>query len=211
MKLYDFKPAPSPRKVRMFIAEKGLDIPTVQVDLRSLEQLSDEFKAINPRCTVPTLALDDGDIITESEAICRYLDELHPEPPLFGRDPVERSRINTLLREIELDGYLQIADALRNSAKAFENRALPGPHPVAQISELAERGRQRATLFFASLNQHLQEQSGPWLVGDFFSIADINAYICIDFAKRIELTPDEELVHLQQWYERTSKRPGAQI
>lgn len=211
MKFYDFKLAPSPRKVRMFIAEKGLDIPSQEINLRELEQFKDEFRQINPRCTVPALALDDGTVLTESEAICRYLEDIHPEPALFGRTPLERAEINEWIRQIELDGYMAVAEALRNSAPFFKDRALPGPQPISQIPELAERGRQRTQQFFSQLNERLHHQPQEWLAGDYFSMADIMAFIVIDFSKRLELQPEPGLAALHSWYQRVSARPSAQL
>jgi glutathione S-transferase len=142
MKLYDFALAPNPRRVRMFLAEKGVEVPSVQVNTREREQFSGAFRAINPNCQVPALELDDGTIITESVAICRYFEETHPEPPLIGRDTVDRAIVEMWNRRVEFDGYLAVAEAVRNSLPMFEDRALSGvPGGVPQIPALAERGK----------------------------------------------------------------------
>ena len=126
MKLYDFALAPNPRRVRMFLAEKGVEVPSVQVNTREREQFSDAFRAINPNCQVPALELDDGTIITESVAICRYFEEIHPEPPLMGRDTVDRAIVEMWNRRMEFDGYLAVAEAVRNGLPMFEDRGLSG-------------------------------------------------------------------------------------
>lgn len=210
MKLYDTKLAPSPRKVRMVIAEKNLDIPMVQVSLRDNEQFDEHFRKLNPRCTVPTLELDDGTCLTESEAICRYLEEIHPEPALFGRTPIERARVNEWIRRVELEGYLAIADTLRNSSDFFVDRALPGPVPVKQIPALAGRGRERTLLFFKTMNHALKKSNGSWLVDNHFSMADIMGFIGIEFAQRIDLIPDDSLTELMEWRQRILQRPSAE-
>ena len=124
MKFYDCSTAPSPRRVRIFLAEKGISIPTVQVDLRNGEQFSPAFRAINPDCTVPALVLDDGTVIADAVAICGYLEEQHPEPPLIGTTPQERAVVTALNRQIERDGLFAAMDAFRNTAKGLKGREL---------------------------------------------------------------------------------------
>ena len=126
MKFYDCSTAPSPRRVRIFIAEKGLEIETVEVDLKNAEHLSDSFRKINPHCTVPVLELDDGTTIAEIPPICHYLEETHPEPNLLGADPKERALIAMWDRYMEFDGVMAVAEALRNRAKGMQGRALTG-------------------------------------------------------------------------------------
>lgn len=143
MKLYDFALAPSPRRVRMFLAEKGVDIPTVQINTREREQFSDSYRDLNASCVVPTLELDDGTCIGESVAICRYIEGTHPEPPLMGRDPKEAAVIEMWSRRAEIEGYLAAAEAVRNAAPMFEDRGLPGvTGGVPQIPALIARGKQ---------------------------------------------------------------------
>ncbi|BAM86051.1 putative glutathione S-transferase [Bradyrhizobium oligotrophicum S58] len=207
MKLYDAATAPSPRRVRIFLAEKGLAIPTVQLDLRAGEQFKPEFRALNPQCTVPVLVLDSGAAITDVIAICRYLEELHPIPHLMGRDAEERALIECWLRRIEWDGIYAIQEAFRNSLPGLERRALPGPLPLDQIPALAERGRLRVAHYFAWLDARLADQA--FVCGTDFSIADISAMVAVDFAARAKLDPPDHLHHLRRWYNAVSSRPSA--
>ena len=207
MKLYDFARAPNPRRVRIFAAEKGIALDTVQVDLGSREQLGEDFRAINPDCVVPALELDDGTRICESIAICRYLDELHPEPPLFGTDALDKAMVEMWHRRVEIQGFQGAAEALRNGSDFFENRALPGPVDYAQIPAMAERGRQRVAQFFGMLDGRLAESE--FVAGERFSIADIAALVVIDFATRTGSAPDDTLAALAAWHERVSARPSA--
>ncbi|MDA5192488.1 glutathione S-transferase family protein [Govanella unica] len=206
MKLYDCTPAPSPRRVRIFMTEKGLDIPLVQVDLRNNAHLSPEFRRINPLCEVPALELDDGSVITESVAICRYLEELHPDPPLCGRTARERAEIAMWDHRMEIEGFFPVAEALRNHAPGFVGRALSGPQGFEQIPALVERGRARVGLFFATLNDRLAQSA--YVSGAAFGLADITAIVCVDFAGRVKLTPSENLIHLTRWYKIVSARPS---
>ena len=207
MKLYDCAPAPSPRRARVFIAEKGLNIPIQQVNLSEGEQFSDWFKEKNPACTVPVLELDDGACLTETMAICRYLEELHPEPALMGRTPIERARITTWNRRVEQDGYMAIAESFRNKAKGFRGRAVTGDIQVDQIPALIERGRQRALAFFDVLDQRLADRE--FMMGDEYTLVDISALICVDFASWIKLEPGDDRAHLKRWHEAVSARPSA--
>jgi glutathione S-transferase len=127
MKFYDCAIAPSPRRVRIFLAEKGITVPTIQVDLRKGEQFGEAFRAVNPDCTVPVLELDDGTRIFDSLAICVYLEQARPEPPLMGTSAIERATVAEWQRRAERDGFLAVAEAFRNSTPAFKTRALPGP------------------------------------------------------------------------------------
>ncbi|WP_315780847.1 MULTISPECIES: glutathione S-transferase [unclassified Bradyrhizobium] len=207
MKLYDSATAPSPRRVRIFLSEKGVKIPTVQLDLRAGEQFQPEFRALNPQCTVPVLQLDSGAGITDVIAICRYIEELHPAPSLMGRDAEERALIECWVRRIEWDGIVAIQEAFRNSAPGLEHRALPGPLPLDQIPALAERGRRRATHFFAWLDARLADHA--YVAGAGFTIADISAMVTVDFASRAKLDPPDHLRHLKRWYGEVSSRPSA--
>jgi glutathione S-transferase len=207
MKFYDCKTAPSPRRVRIFMAEKGLDIETVQVDLGSGEQLGDAFRRINPDCVVPVLEIDDGSHLTEVTAICQYLEELQPEPRLLGSTPGERARVGMWNAKVEQQGLAGMMDAFRNAAKGLAGRALTGPDNYEQIPELAERGRQRVAQFFRRLDGQLADK--PYVAGETFSIADISAMVLVDFARWIKIEVPDELAHLKRWYADVSARPSA--
>ncbi len=207
MKLYDCQTAPSPRRVRIFLAEKGVEVPVVAVDLRQGEQLAEPFVQINPWCTVPVLQLDDGTAISECAAICGYLEQLHPEPPLLGRDPQERAIVTMWDRRCELDGFYAVAEVLRNKAKGMKGRALTGPQDVEQIPALVERGQGRVQHFFEALDQQLSDKE--FLTGEAFTMADITALVSVDFAGWVKLTLSDELVHAKRWHQAVSARPSA--
>ena len=207
MKFYDCKTAPSPRRVRVFAAEKGIDLDVVQVDLASGEQFSDEFRAKNPDCVVPVLELDDGTCLTEVIAICQYLEELHPEPTLFGETPAERAVTMMWNAKAELQGLWAMADAFRNTVKGLQGHALPGPDAYEQIPELAVRGKARVEAFFRKMNEQLAGHE--FLAGARFTIADITALVLFDFAARMRINPTDDQEHLQRWYANVSARPSA--
>lgn len=207
MKFYDCATAPSPRRVRILMAEKGIDLPTVQVDLRSGEQFGESFRAVNPHCTVPALVLDDGTCISETIAVCRYLDAAWPAPFVMGDDPVEQALIAMWDHRIEMEGFLAAAEMLRNTAKGMQDRALPGPEPIAQIPELAERGRRRLGLFFEMLDRQLDGHD--FVVADRYSMADITALVTVDFVKRMKVDIPDSCTHLRRWYEGIGARPSS--
>ena len=207
MKFYDCKPAPSPRRVRVFMAEKGIEIPTVQVDLRNGEHLKPEFRMINPHCTVPVLLLDDGTRLISTAAIWRYLEETHPEPPLMGRTAKEKALIADTQWRIESEGFAAVAEALRNSAPGMKGRAVTGPADFEQIPALAERGRKRAEMFLHLLEFMVGPK--PFLCGDTYSVADIDAMIAVDFAKWIKLELPPDAVNARRWHASVSGRPSA--
>lgn len=207
MKLYDCATAPSPRRVRIFIAEKGLEIPVEQVDLANRAQHDDAFQHINPRRTVPVLETDEGPMLNSTAGICQYLEQRFPDPPLIGRSAVERGQIIDLDSRIEFEGLHAVAEAFRNKARAFANNALTGPHAYAQIPELAERGRQRVGHFFEWLDEHLTDRE--FVAGDVYSIADISALVTVDFSAWIKMTPPESAIALKRWHSQVSARPSA--
>lgn len=209
MKFYDCKPAPSPRLVRIFIAEKGLEIPTQEVDLRSGEHLSPAFRAVNPHCTVPVLETDEGLRLTSTQGCWRYLEETCPEPPLLGGTAAEKARIADLIWRLEIGGFQPVGNALRNAAAGFKDRAVTGPDPVAQIPELAERGKTMAGRFLEGFEALLDGQ--PYLAGDAFTAADIYGLVIVDFAKWIKLSLPEGAANAQRWYESVSSRPSAKL
>ncbi len=153
--LYDCSTAPSPRRARILLAEKGVQHATVNIDLRAGEQLGEAFRAINPQCTVPVLQLEDGQVLTDNAAIAAYVEARFPEPALLGHTPMEKAEIASWNWRIEFEGLLAIAEAMRNSSPAMKQRALPGPVDYPQIPELAERGLARLKHFFAVLDNRL--------------------------------------------------------
>ena len=209
MKFYDCATAPSPRRVRIFIAEKGLSdqIETVEVNLREQEQLDEAFRAINPYCTVPVLELDDGTCLLSTAGCCRYLEEAFPEPPLMGRTVEEKAVVADLEWRMEIDGFLAAGESLRNAAKGLKDRALTGPDNYAQIPELAERGRRRLARFMQRLDTILADRD--YVAGDAFSIADITAFCTVDFAKWAKVDVPDDTANLQRWYAAVGARPSA--
>ncbi|TDF38524.1 glutathione S-transferase family protein [Alteromonadaceae bacterium M269] len=208
MKLYDMTDAPSPRRVRVFLAEKGIDIEKVQVDIMNGENLKPEFLAINPRGVMPTLALDDGSIIDETSAICRYFEETQPQPALYGTGAKEKAAVESWIRQVEGDAFTQAADVLRNSHPIFENRSLPGTNDTPQIGELAKRGTDRLNAFYARLDQQLADNK--FIVGDNYTAADITAMCALDFAEFVGVTVPDNLEHIAKWRTKVSSRPSAQ-
>ena len=207
MKFYDCVTAPSPRRVRIFAAEKGLELDTVQVDLGAGEQFSEQFRKINPDCVVPALQLDDGTCLSEVLAICQYLEEKYPEPTLFGRTPEERALVTMWHTKIEQQGMLGMMDKFRNAAKGFKDRALAGPENFPQIPELVERGRRRVELAYRKLDGLLA--NSDFVVGDLYSIADITAQVFVDFAIRGKMPIPDDADHLRRWHEAVSTRSSA--
>jgi len=204
--LYDCTTAPSPRRARILLAEKGIAHETVQVDLRNGEQLSDAFRAINPQCTVPVLCTDDGLTLTDNAAITAYLEARFPRPPLLGITPAEKAEIASWNWRVEFEGLVAIAEAMRNRAPAMANRALPGPVNYAQIPELAERGLARVQQFFVTLNTRLAGRD--FIASKRFSIADITAVVGVDFARVVKVKPGDEHPHLLRWRAAMAQRPA---
>jgi len=209
MRLFDFALAPNPRRVRMFLAEKSVEIPLVEVNTRERQQFEESFRAINPFCTVPVLELDDGTCISESVAICRYIEALHPEPPLMGRDAKDTAVVEMWNRRVELQGYVPASEIIRNSAPMFEDRGIAGVESgVPQIPALVDRGKQSLGRFFAMLNRQLADN--PFVAGDAFTIADITAFVTIEFVKRAEVSiPDKGAENVVRWHAEIAARPSA--
>ncbi len=207
MKLYEYTMAPNPRRVRIFLAEKGIEVETVQVDIPAGENIAPAFRAINPRGLLPTLVLDDGTAIDESVAICQYFEELHPEPPLMGTDAKSKAVIASAQRHMEWDGLMPVAEAFRNGNPAFANRAVSGSEGVPAVAALVERGLASVKRFYAALNETLAH--AEYVAGDAFSIADITAFCVVDFAKWVKIRAGDEHPHIQRWYVAVSSRPSA--
>ncbi len=204
--LYDCATAPSPRRARILLAEKGVAHATVNVDLAKGEQLGEAFRAINPQCTVPVLQLEDGRVLTDNAGIAAYLEARFPEPPLFGRTPAEKAEVASWHWRAEFEGLMAIAEALRNGSPAMAHRALPGPVDYEQIPALAARGLQRLQRFFDTLEAHLEGRDH--VAGGGFSIADITTVVAVDFARIVRVKPGEQHVNLKRWRALMGERPA---
>jgi glutathione S-transferase len=202
--LYDCATAPSPRRARILLAEKGAPHEAVQVDLRKGEQFGDAFRQVNPQCTVPALRTEEGPVLTDNAAIAAYLEARYPEPALLGRTPLEKAEIASWHWRAEFEGLLAVAEALRNASPAMVNRALPGPNDYPQIPELAQRGLARAQQFFAALDERLKDRD--FIAAGAFSLADITAVVAVDFARVVKLRPAEQHANLRRWRERLGQR-----
>ena len=207
MKLYDYSGAPNPRRVRVFLAEKGVDVETVQVNIFEKENLSPEFEAVNPRRIVPSLVLDDGTLIDESLAICRYFEATHPEPALFGTTAKEQGVIESWARRIEQDGFSQAAYVIRNENPRFVDRAVAGLTDCPQIPELTERGRKGLSAFYVTLNDQLAKSQ--YVAGDNYSVADITAMCAVDFGEFVGVAVPSHLTALASWRERMAARESS--
>jgi len=207
--LYDCATAPSPRRARILLAEKGVAHETVAVDLRNREQLGDAYRQVNPQCTVPALRTDDGLLLTDNAAIAAWLEARFPEPPLLGRTAAEKAEVASWNWRVEFEGLLAIAEALRNSAPAMANRALTGPVDYPQIPELAERGRARAQQFFVTLDERLAGRD--FVATDRLSVADVTAVVAVDFARVVKVKPDERHPQLLRWRAAMAERPSMSL
>ena len=207
MILYDVKTSPSPRRVRIFIAEKGLDIEVVQVNTAEREHLKEDFLKLNPWATVPVLKLDDGTCISEAIACCRYLEENYPNPPLMGVNPSEKAIISMWEHRMEWDGFLAVAEFLRNTVERLKNRGLTGTLNFDQIPALAERGQKRVALFHNFLDERLAESE--FVATDKYSVADITAQVSIDFAQKAGIPIPEDKKNILRWYSNVNSRESA--
>jgi glutathione S-transferase len=201
MKLYDGGRAPNPRRVRIFLAEKGITVPTEQVDLGKLQQRSDAYTAINPMQRVPALVLDDGTVIAESIAICRYFEAVQPDPPLFGRGALSSALIEMWNRRVELHLFLPVATVFQHLHPAMKIMIDP------QVAEWGEANKPRVFDFLRFLDGELQNR--PFVAGADYSVADITALVAVDFMRVSKLAVPEDLVHVRRWHETVSARPSA--
>lgn len=204
--LYDCATAPSPRRARILLAEKGIAHETVQIDLRAAEQLGEAYRQINPQCTVPALRTEEGVVLPDNAAIAAYLEARYPQPPMLGVTPLDKADIASWQWRVEFEGFMPIAEALRNSSPAMANRALPGPVNYAQIPQLAERGLARLQQFLADLNERMVDRE--FIAGQQFSIADITAVVAIDFARIVKVRPDDRHPQLMRWRAAMAQRPS---
>ncbi len=206
---YDCATAPSPRRARILLAEKGVPHEAVQIDLRQGEQLGDAYRAINPQCTVPALRTPDGAVLADNAAITAWVEASYPNPPLLGITPADKAEIASWNWRVEFEGLMAIAEALRNSAPAMVNRALPGPVDYAQIPALAERGLKRVQQFFDVLNERLTGRE--FIAAGQLSIADISAVVAVDFARVVRIKPGEQHADLCRWRDALAKRPAFRL
>ncbi|MFT4652467.1 MAG: glutathione S-transferase [Kangiellaceae bacterium] len=200
MKIYDTKTAPTPRRVRIFLAEKGIDIEYVQIDLAKGENLSPKMRAKNPIGKVPVLELDDGSCIGESDAICLYFESLHPQPALMGVTPLEKGTIAMWQRQIEMCLFNQIGMCFQHTSGYFKDRMTPVPE-FGKVSGI------NASKYLQVLEKRLA--TNAFMAGDSFSIADITAFCAVDFARVVDIRLDDQQINLQRWYKQMSQRPSA--
>jgi glutathione S-transferase len=201
VKLYDGGRAPSPRRVRIFLFEKGIDVPKVPVDLSKLEQKSEAYTALNPLQRVPAFVLDDGTVITETMAICRYFEALQPEPNLFGREAREIGLVEMWNRRVELGLYAAVQAVFRHSHPAMAELEVP------QVAAWAEANRPRVTQFLDMIDRELA--SRPYLAGDRFTVADITGFVTVDFLKPAKLAVPATHAHVRRWHAEVAGRPSA--
>ena len=201
MKLYDGGRAPNPRRVRVFLAEKGITVPLEPVDLGALAQKSQAFTAINPVQRVPVLVLDDGTVIAEPIAICRYFEALHPEPPLFGRGALETAVVEMWNRRLELHLLFPVSQVFRNSHPAMAKMEIP------QVPAWADANKPRIEDFLGIFDRELAHC--PFAAGDRYSVADITGMIAIDFMKPAKLAVPEACANVRRWHAEVSARPSA--
>ena len=200
MKIYDSTMAPNPRRVRIFLAEKGIQVPYEQVNIAKAENRQPEFLAINPMGGVPVLELDDGTYIAESVAICRYFEELHPEPPLFGADPLDKALVEMWQRRMELNLFTPVALCFRNTHDFFKGR-------IPQVPEYGKVSKEGAEKTLAWLDGVLADR--PFIAGDHYTIADITALVGIDFGRISAVRITEDQTNLKRWYDSVASRPSA--
>ncbi|HEY1942998.1 MAG TPA: glutathione S-transferase [Roseiarcus sp.] len=202
MKLYNGRFAPNARRVRIFLAEKGLSVPMVDIDLAKMEQRSPSYTALNPFQRVPTLELDDGTVITESIAICRYLEELNPAPPLFGANALERAMVEMWQRRLELMLLFPVAQAFRHSHPAMKDMETP------QVAPWAEASKGHAIEAMAVIDEALRGRE--FIASDRFTVADITGLVALDFAKPARIAIPEQFANLTRWRDALAARPSAQ-
>jgi glutathione S-transferase len=206
--LYHAPASPNSRRVRMFLAEKGIFVPLVSIDLAAGEQHDEDYRAINPRHVVPTLVLEDGTAIGEVLAIWRYLEEAYPDTPLLGTTAKDKALVAMWERRVELEGFAAVMEGVRNAAPGLAGRAIAGPHDYAQIPALVERSRLRVANFYSDMEARLADV--PFVAGESFSAADITTLVTVDFATRaLHMSIPPGCVVLQRWYDGAAARPSA--
>jgi glutathione S-transferase len=206
LKLYHAINSPNSRRVRIFLAEKGLKPTLISVDLGTGEQHSEAYSAINPRRVVPALVLEDGTTVGEVPAIMRYLDDAFPETPLLGATSRDKGLVVMWERFAELEGFAPVMEGVRNKAERSKGRAIAGPHRYEQIPALVDRSVLRVNNFLTDLNERLEQAS--FVAGERFSAADITALVTIDFARAIDISIPAGHRALTRWKDAVSARPS---
>ena len=210
MKLYDFALAPSSQRVRVYLAEKGLEVPTEQVNVREGALFAEPFTSMNPFHCVPFMTLDDGPAIAESMSTCSYLEELHPEPPLFGRTPAERAVVDMWLRRFELDAFIPLLHALRNHLPNFAGRVVPGTRSdLPQSEAMVSRGKEMAGVLFDRAEPHMAQNE--FVAGPDFTVADITAFFTLRMAYALEMDIGASWPATHAWFQKVSARPAFQL
>ncbi len=210
MKLYDFAMAPNAQRVRVFLAEKNLEVPMEQLNVRENAQFAEPFASMNPFHCVPFLALDDGTVIAESMSICRYLEELHPEPPLFGRTASERGVIDMWLRRFELDGFIPMLHALRNHVPMFAGRVVPGTrNDLPQLPAMVSRGKEMMAIFLDRVEPHMA--TNDFVAGPEFTVADITGHFTVRMTNVVEMDIASTHPATAAWFAKISERPAFQL
>ena len=202
MKLYDGGKAPNPRRTRIFLAEKGVTLPLEQIDLGGLQQRTPAFTAVNALQRVPALVLDDGTVITESIAICRYFEELKPDPPLFGTGALEIAMVEMWQRRVEQNLLAGVSHIFRNSHPAMKEMEVP------QVPAWAEANKPRVMDFLHLLDRELKNRR--FVAGDHYTVADITGLVAVDFMKPAKLAVPDDLKNVKRWHADVSARPSAQ-
>ena len=210
MKLYDFAPAPNAQRVTVFLAEKGLEVPTEQLNVRDDDQFAEPYNSMNPFHCVPFLVLDDGTVIAESMSICRYLEELHPEPALFGSTPEQRAIIDMWMRRFELDAFMPALHALRNHVPFFADRVVPGTRAdLVQLPEMVTRGKEMVDIFLQRVEPHMARND--FVAGADFSVADITAFFSLRLLGALEVDITKSYPATAQWYAKIAARPAFKL
>jgi glutathione S-transferase len=192
----------------MFLAEKGMSVSLVPVDLAAGEQHGETYRAFNPRRVVPTLVLEDGTAIGEVPAIWRYLDETYPATLLLGTTPKEKALVTMWERRVELEGFAAVMEGVRNAAPRLAGRAIAGPHDYVQVPALVERSKLRVANFYSDMDERLTE--APFIAGEHFSAADITGLVTVDFATRaFDMPIPTDMRALKRWYDVVAARPSA--
>lgn len=206
---YDTHTAPSPRRARIMLAEKGVAHEVVQIDMLKSEQLSPEYRKINPGATIPALQLDDGTVLTDNAGIAAWLEHTYPEPPMLGTTALEKAAIATWQWRIENGLGMAVASAFRNAHPAMKGRALPGPIDYPQIPELAERGKAQIGHFLESFNRHMKDRE--FIAADRFSVADVTAICFLDFMRVTGRKLDENAPHVRDYRTRMGERASVNL